>query len=113
PGATAANYIVYFGFDRTNLTDRARGVIDDVVAAVQNVGATSLSVVGHADTVGSVEYNQDLSERRARRVGDALVDRGIPASSMVLAGRSELQPAVETGDGVREPLNHRVEITLD
>lgn len=113
PGVTTANYIVYFGFDRTNLTDRARAVIDDVVAAVQSMGATSLSVVGHADTVGSVDYNQGLSERRARRVGDALVQRGIPASSMVLAGRSELEPAVQTGDNVREPLNRRVEITLD
>jgi outer membrane protein OmpA-like peptidoglycan-associated protein len=112
PGGTAANYIVYFGFDRTDLTDRARAVIDEVVSAVQTMGATSLSVVGHADTVGSVEYNQGLSEARARRVGDALVERGIPASSMVLAGRSELQPAVQTGDGVREPLNRRVEITL-
>jgi len=112
PGATAANYIVYFGFDRTDLTDRARAVIDEVVSAVQGMGATSLSIVGHADTVGSVEYNQGLSEARARRVGDALVQRGIPASSMVLAGRSELQPAVPTGDGVREPLNRRVEITL-
>lgn len=113
PGMAASpNYVVYFGFDRTNLTDRARAVIDEVVAAVQSMGATSLSVVGHADTVGSVDYNQGLSERRARRVGDALVQRGIPASSMVLAGRSELQPAVPTGDGVREPLNRRVEITL-
>jgi outer membrane protein OmpA-like peptidoglycan-associated protein len=112
PGATAANYIVYFGFDRTDLTDRARAVIDEVVAAVQGMGATSLSIVGHADTVGSVEYNQGLSEARARRVGDALVQRGIPSSSMVLAGRSELQPAVATGDEVREPLNRRVEITL-
>jgi len=113
PGvATAANYIVYFGFDRTNLTDRAREVIDEVVAGVQQMGATSLSVVGHTDTVGSVEYNQGLSERRARRVGDALVERGIPASSMVLAGRSKLEPAVDTGDQVREPLNRRVEITL-
>ncbi len=113
PGmATNANYIVYFGFDRTNLTDRARAVIDEVVSAVQSMGSTSLSVVGHTDTVGSVEYNQGLSERRARRVGDALVQRGIPASSMVLAGRSELQPAVPTGDNVREPLNRRVEITL-
>lgn len=112
PMGQAANYIVYFGFDRTDLTDRAIAVINDAVQAVQTMGATALSVVGHADTVGSVAYNQDLSERRARRVGDALVQRGIPPSAMVLAGRSELEPAVATGDGVREPLNRRVEITL-
>ena len=112
PPAQAANYIVYFGFDRTDLTDRARAVIDEVVSAVQTMATTSLSVVGHADTVGSVEYNQALSEARARRVGEALAQRGIPPQGMVLAGRSELQPAVPTGDGVREPLNRRVEITL-
>ena len=111
-GGQAANFFVYFGFDRTDLTDRARQTLDEVVGAVQTMGATALSVVGHADTVGSVEYNQGLSERRARRVGDALVQRGIPADAMTLAGRSELQPAVQTGDGVREPLNRRVEITL-
>jgi outer membrane protein OmpA-like peptidoglycan-associated protein len=110
--AQAANFIVYFGFDRTNLTDRARQTLDEVVQAVQSMGATALSVVGHADTVGSVEYNQGLSEARARRVGEGLVERGIPGGAMTLAGRSELQPAVQTGDGVREPLNRRVEITL-
>lgn len=108
----ASDYVVYFGFDRTNLTNKARAVIDNVVAAVQSMGTDSLSVVGHTDTVGSVAYNQGLSERRAQRVGDALADRGFPRSNMVLAGRSELEPAVQTGDGVREPLNRRVEITL-
>ncbi len=111
-GAGPGNFIVYFGFDRTNLTDRARATLDEVVAAVQSMGATALSVVGHADTVGSVSYNQGLSERRARRVANALVERGVPAGSMTLAGRSENDPARATGDNVREPLNRRVEITL-
>ena len=111
-GTSAANFIVYFGFDRTNLTDRARATLDEVVSAVQSMGANAMSIVGHADTVGSVAYNQGLSERRARRVANALVDRGVPANIMTLAGRSENDPAVATGDNVREPKNRRVEITL-
>jgi outer membrane protein OmpA-like peptidoglycan-associated protein len=111
PGGPA-NFIVYFGFDKTNLTDVARATIDEVIAAVQSMGTTALSVVGHADRAGSVEYNQGLSERRANRVADALIERGVPAGAMTLAGRSELEPAVQTADGVREPLNRRVEITL-
>lgn len=106
------DYIVYFGFDRTNLTDRARATLDEVVQGVQSMGATALSVVGHADTVGSARYNQGLSERRARRVADALASRGVPANAMTLAGRSENDLAVATGDNVREPLNRRVEISL-
>lgn len=108
----ASAFIVYFGFDRTNLTDQARETLDEVVQAVSSMGATALSVVGHTDTVGSFEYNQGLSERRARRVAEGLVERGIPSDAMTLAGRSYSQPAVETGPNVREPLNRRVEITL-
>ncbi len=111
-GTGSAAFIVYFGFDRTNLTDRARGTLDEVVAAVNKMGATALSVVGHADTVGSVAYNQGLSERRARRVARYLNNKGITADSMTLAGRSENDLAVATGNNVREPLNRRVEINL-
>lgn len=107
-----ANFIVYFGFDRTNLTDRAMQTLDDVVASVNSMGATALSVVGHTDTVGSPSYNQGLSERRARRVADGLVQRGVPAGAMTLAGRGERELAVQTGDNVREAQNRRVEITL-
>jgi len=106
------NFIVYFGFDKSNLTDAARATIDEVVAAVNSMGINALSLVGHADTMGSVGYNQGLSERRTRRVAMALNSRGVPPGAMTLAGRSENDPAVTTGDNVREPLNRRVEITL-
>ena len=106
------NFIVYFGFDKSNLTDAARATVDEVVAAVNAMGTTALSLVGHADTVASVAYNQGLSEARARRVSDALTARGVPAGAMTLAGRSENDLAVATGDNVREPLNRRVTITL-
>jgi outer membrane protein OmpA-like peptidoglycan-associated protein len=86
--------------------------VDEVVAAVQKMGAAALSLVGHTDTAGSVEYNQGLSERRANTVASALADRGIPMGSMTLAGRSELEMAIPTEDNVKEPLNRRVEITL-
>lgn len=111
PAMGPANYTVYFGFDKTNLTATARSTLDEVIGAVQQMAVDALSIVGHADTVGSVEYNQGLSERRAESVADYL-DNEIPREMMTLAGRSELEPAVETGDNVREPLNRRVEITL-
>lgn len=112
PPAGPANYTVYFGFDKTNLTDAARATIEEVIAAVSSMGTSALSVVGHADTVGSVQYNQGLSENRARRVATALAQRGVPVEAMTLAGRSENDLAVPTGDNVREPLNRRVQITL-
>jgi len=110
--AAASDFIVYFGFDRSDLTSRAIAPIVTAADAYMDMEASAVSVVGHTDTSGSVEYNQALSERRARRVASALSDRGVPQGAMTLAGRSELEPARITGDGVREPLNRRVEITL-
>ena len=111
-GSVESGFVAYFGFNATNITDRARQTLDAVVAAVNKLGTTALSVVGHTDTVGSVGYNQGLSEVRANRVADELIARGVPAGAMTLAGRSENQPAVDTGENVREPLNRRVEIVL-
>jgi outer membrane protein OmpA-like peptidoglycan-associated protein len=111
-GAAPGDFVVYFGFNRTDLTTRARAVIGDAADAYDTTQPSAVSVVGHADTVGSVEYNQTLSENRARRVAAALSDLGVPQGAMTLAGRSELEPAVQTADGVREPLNRRVEITF-
>lgn len=110
--ATESGFVVYFGFNESNLTDAARETLDAVIAAVRVLGTDALSVVGHTDTVGSVDFNQGLSETRANRVADALSARGVPAGGMTLAGRSENDPAVNTGDNVREPLNRRVEIVL-
>lgn len=110
--ATESGFVVYFGFNETNLTDAARQTIDAVVAAVNVLGIEALSVVGHTDTVGSTGFNQGLSEARANRVADALASRGVPAGAMTLAGRSENNLAVATGDDVREPLNRRVEVVL-
>ncbi|MCZ6641313.1 MAG: OmpA family protein, partial [Gammaproteobacteria bacterium] len=96
--ATESGFVVYFGFNETNLTDAARQTLDAVVAAVRVLGTDALSVVGHTDTVASVEYNQTLSEARANRVANALTARGVPAGALTLAGRSENNPAVDTGD---------------
>ena len=112
PKMGPANYVVYFGFDKYNLTAAARDTLNEVVSAVNKMSATALSIVGHTDTVGTLQYNQALSERRAKSVGDYLADHGIPRTEMTLAGRSYLEPAVKTGNNVREPLNRRVEITL-
>lgn len=106
------DYIVYFGFDRSDLTSAARGVISDVVAAVQGVSNPIISLVGHADTSGNAAYNVGLSERRVNRVAAALADSGVAMGGVTRAARGESQPAVATGDGVREPRNRRVNITL-
>jgi hypothetical protein len=110
--ALAADHTVFFAHDSARLTAEGRAVIEQAAADYAATGETSVSLVGHTDTSGSAEYNMALSERRARAVADALVAAGIPASSMTAAWRGESEPAVATADGVREPQNRRVEITV-
>ncbi len=111
-GAKAGDYIVYFGFDRSDLSSAAQGVIADVVAAVSGVATPVISLVGHTDTSGSASYNQGLSQRRVNRVANALGSSGVNLASVTRAARGESQNAVATGDGVREPRNRRVTIEL-
>lgn len=104
--------VVYFGFNRTDINADGASVIEGVVNGI--AGQSKLvSLVGHTDTVGSVAYNQRLSERRATAVKDRMVSLGVPGSDITTAGRGEADLAVQTGNGVREQLNRRVVISVD
>lgn len=110
--APARTYLVFFDFDRSNLTDRARGVVAEAANAAKTTGTARIEVSGHTDTVGSAAYNQALSMRRAESVAAELAARGIPRSEMVLQAFGFTRPLVPTGPNVREPQNRRVEIVL-
>jgi OOP family OmpA-OmpF porin len=108
----ARTYLVFFDFDRADLTDRARQIIGEAATNSRSVGTTRIEVSGHADRSGTPQYNQRLSERRAQAVAAELERRGVPRSAMTIQAFGESRPLVPTADGVREPQNRRVEIVL-
>ncbi len=108
----ARTYLVFFDFNRADLTDRARQIIGEAAAARTSVRATRIEVSGHADRSGSPQYNQALSMRRAEAVAAELARRGVPRSEMAIQAFGESRPLVPTADNVREPQNRRVEIVL-
>jgi outer membrane protein OmpA-like peptidoglycan-associated protein len=110
--APARTYLVFFDFDRADLTDRARQIIAEAAQAVTSTGTTRIEVAGHADRSGTPQYNQRLSMRRAESVAAELSRRGIARSQMSIQAFGESRPLVPTADGVREPQNRRVEIVL-
>ena len=110
--APSRTYLVFFDFDRADLTDRARQIITDAAQASTRVQTTRIEVAGHADRAGTPQYNQRLSERRAAAVANELERQGVPRSAMVVQAFGESRPLVPTADGVREPQNRRVEIIL-
>jgi outer membrane protein OmpA-like peptidoglycan-associated protein len=110
--AVARTYLVFFDFDRADLTDRARQIIAEAATNSTRAGTTRIEVAGHADRSGTPAYNQRLSERRAAAVAAELERRGVARSAMTIQAFGESRPLVPTADGVREPQNRRVEIVL-
>jgi outer membrane protein OmpA-like peptidoglycan-associated protein len=110
--APARTFLVFFDWDRADLTDRARQIIAEAAQNAQRGGVTRIEVSGHADRSGTPQYNQRLSERRANAVAAELERRGIARSQMAIQAFGESRPLVPTADGVREPQNRRVEIVL-
>lgn len=110
--APARTFLVFFDFGQASLTDRARSVIAEAANAARSTNTTRIEVSGNTDTVGSAQYNQALSMRRAESVAGELERRGIPRSQMVLQAFGFTRLLVPTGPNVREPQNRRVEIVL-
>ncbi len=110
--ATARTYLVFFDWDRADLTDRARQIIAEAAQATQRVQTTRIEVNGYTDKSGTARYNAGLSVRRAQNVAAELVRQGVPRQAITVQGFGESNPLVPTADGVREPQNRRVQIIL-
>jgi outer membrane protein OmpA-like peptidoglycan-associated protein len=112
PREIARTYLVFFDWDRADLTDRARQIIAQAATNSRTAGVTRVEVAGHADRSGTPQYNQRLSQRRAEVVAAELVRQGVNRGDIGVTAFGESRPLVPTADGVREPQNRRVEIVL-
>jgi OOP family OmpA-OmpF porin len=108
----ARTYLVFFDWDRADLTLRARQIVAEAAAASAHVQTTRIEVNGYTDLSGSSDYNKHLSVRRGESVQAELVRDGVRAEQIAVVGFGESNPLVATAKGVREPQNRRVEIIL-
>ena len=106
------SFMVFFDWDRSNLSQQALTTIQQAANAFKAKGNARITATGHTDTSGPESYNMALSLRRANAVKDALVRDGVPAQAITVIGKGESQLLVPTGDNVREPQNRRVEIVI-
>lgn len=109
PSVAQAPPVVFFDWDKSNLSPQAMATISQAAAFYRASGAR-ITTVGNTDTSGSTEYNMALSIRRADAVKRALIENGVPAAAIETAGRGQANPLVPTADGVRERQNRRVEL---
>ena len=106
----AKTFLVFFDWDRADLTARSTGIIQDAASYSQGAHYTRIDVDGNTDTSGTPSYNQGLSERRARVVAGQLVADGVPQSAIQMHAYGDTHLLVPTGPNVREPQNRRVDI---
>lgn len=104
--------MVFFDFDRSTLSPEAREIVAKAVDAARQTGSVRIVVTGHTDTVGSLRYNQALSERRAMAMKREMMHDGFNGAMIATTGRNFSEPLVATGPGVREPQNRRAVIDL-
>ena len=110
--ATARSYLVFFDWDKSDLSARARQIIAEAAQASTSNATTRIEVDGHADKSGTAAYNQALSRRRADTVAAELVRDGVPRGAITVVAFGDTRPLVPTAAGVREAQNRRVEIIL-
>lgn len=105
-------YIVFFDWDKSEVTPDAATILDSAVVAFGGCGGSPIFTAGYTDSSGVPEYNQRLSEMRADAVRNYFVAHGVAGSLITTQGFGETNPRVPTADGVRELQNRRVQITV-
>lgn len=103
---------VTFAFNKSDLQPRFRPILTRVAATLNQFPATYVDVIGHADAIGSDDYNQALSERRAETVADFLVGHQALPARLYVAGLGESAPIASNATIYGRAANRRVEIIL-
>jgi outer membrane protein OmpA-like peptidoglycan-associated protein len=103
---------VLFDFDKADLKPAGQKIIAEVVQEMKDNPQLRAHLVGHADSVGSDQYNMGLSKRRAESVRNAMVRMGVPAANITTEWKGESQPVASNATREGRAQNRRVEITL-
>jgi len=102
-----------FDTDSSAIKPGFHSTMDKVADVVVRYGKTTLTIVGHTDNVGTNEYNQQLSQRRALSVAQYLESRRVDALRLATAGKGETQPAASNASESGRQANRRVEIYVE
>ncbi|MBA4364247.1 MULTISPECIES: OmpA family protein [Pseudomonas] len=104
---------VLFAFNKSDLSPAAQSQLDSLMSKLQFADVVSIKVIGHTDSVGSDEYNQALSERRASSVAAYLLSQGIAPSKLTSEGKGESQPLADNETDEGRAKNRRVELHIN
>jgi len=110
--ARAVSFTLYFVEGKDEFTDQSKQVVSGILTEITKRPVPDILVIGHTDTVGSDQANDVLGQQRAEIVRVALIKLGIVPDDIRALSRGKRSLAVQTPNGVAEPLNRRVEIIV-
>ncbi len=106
------NSQILFGFDQSYLSTEAKNNLDKLIVILQKYPDTNIEVQGHTDDKGTVEYNLNLSERRASAVSAYLTSHNIATSRLTIKGFGETAPKYSNDTDAGNSQNRRVEFLV-
>ena len=103
---------VLFEFGKSNLTPSAQATVGEIANVLQSAESRMISVEGHTDSLGTIEYNYRLSEARARSVAESLSQHGVPARRIRTKALGETDPIASNRSDSGRRRNRRVEVVI-
>jgi len=116
-GNTAALKVTFesgilFATNSSVISDATKTALHKFAENLAATHDTDLKIVGHTDNTGAVDYNQTLSEKRAKSVYDYLTSQGVSTSRMTFEGKGIHEPVADNGTAEGRSKNRRVEIMI-
>ncbi len=102
---------VFFDFDKTELKPESFVELDRLVSYLQH-NSVRIEIGGHTDDQGSEDYNDRLSENRAKAVYDYLIQKGIPADRLTYKGYGKRMPVADNSTDEGRATNRRTEFKI-
>ena len=103
---------VLFAFNKADLTAQAAPRLDKLASFLKQFSQRKLLIEGYTDGVGSDAYNNELSQRRAETVRDALILRGVEPTRIITKGYGKAYPVADNGNPEGRAMNRRVEVVI-
>ena len=103
---------ILFGFDSSTLQPEAKANINKLADILKKYPESNILITGHTDSDGTEQYNQSLSERRAKSVSDYAMIQGISSSRLSVIGLGETEPVASNDTVEGKSQNRRVEIAI-
>lgn len=103
---------ILFATNSSTLSDASKSALRNFATSLKANPDTYIKIVGHTDNTGKVDYNQILSEKRAKSVYDYLMMQGVSSDRMSYEGKGIHQPVADNNTPEGRALNRRVEIVI-